>query len=42
MADLINSGLTVEKVWAETVLCTQNQHSNWAFLALVMKDRMLK
>lgn len=38
---LTNSGLRVEKVWAEAVLSTQNQHTPWAFLAQVMKDRML-
>jgi SAM-dependent methyltransferase len=41
-AVLANSGLKIEKIWAEAVLSTQNQHTTWAFLADVMKDRMLK
>lgn len=38
---LTNSGLKVEKIWAEAVLSTPNQPTPWAFLAQVMKDRML-
>ena len=40
-AVLTNSGLKVEKIWAEAVLSTQNQHTPWNFLAQMMKDRML-
>lgn len=38
---LIQSGLQVEKIWAEAVLSTPNQPTPWAFLTQVMKDRMI-
>lgn len=38
---LSNTGLIVEKIWAEALLCTPNQHTPWAFLAKVLKDRMI-
>ncbi|WP_419801483.1 class I SAM-dependent methyltransferase [Mucilaginibacter sp.] len=38
---LINTGLNVETAWAEAVLSTVNQQTSWAFLAHVMKERML-
>ena len=38
---LTNSGLKVEKLWAEAIVSTPNQHTNWAFLAQNMKERML-
>lgn len=38
---LTDSGLNVEKVWAEAVLSTPNQHTSWAIIAQAMKDRML-
>lgn len=38
---LSNSGLKVQRVWAEATLSTRNQETPWAFLAEVMKERML-
>ncbi len=38
---LTNTGLIVDKIWAEAVLSTPNQQTPWAFLAKVMKDRMI-
>lgn len=38
---LTSCGLSVEKIWAEAVLSTPEQHTPWAFLAKVMKERML-
>lgn len=38
---LTNSGLKVEKLWAEAIVSTPNQHTNWFFLAQAMKERML-
>ena len=40
-AILSNTGLIVDKLWAEAVLSTPNQQTQWAFLAKVMKDRMI-
>ncbi|EZH74171.1 hypothetical protein ATO12_14980 [Aquimarina atlantica] len=39
---LTNSGLKVEKIWAEATVSTPSQLTPWSFLANVMKERMLK
>lgn len=38
---LTNANLRVEKIWAEAALSTPTQHTPWAFLASVMKERMI-
>ena len=38
---LTDTGLVVEKIWAEAVVSTPNQPTPWAFLTQVMKDRMM-